>query len=163
MAHAYAVLRELVQRFGEPDSKAARLVRSKNRFEKPSGGGWMDCLINVEVDLPGGGGEPPERYVCEVQIVHRQLLVVRTELGAHHGCMHRARSRTARARSGAAPRTHSAGTAALADRCVARAGTTRIARRSSCSSASVTTSSDRATPTDCACGRCDRCSARVEA
>ena len=99
MAHAYAVLHELVQRFGEPGSEAARLVRSKNRFEEPSGGGWMDCLINVEVDLPGGEDEPrDERYVCEVQIVHRQLLVVRTELGAHHGCMHRAPStRTARA------------------------------------------------------------------
>ena len=99
MAHAHAVLRELVARFGAPDGAGARLVRSKNRFEEPSGGGWMDCLVNVEVDLPDGGGGPPGRYVCEVQIVHRQLLVVRTELGAHHGCA----ARAARARR--APRT----------------------------------------------------------
>ena len=96
MAHAHAVLRELVARFGAPDGAGARLVRSKNRFEEPSGGGWMDCLVNVEVDLPDGGGGPPGRYVCEVQIVHRQLLVVRTELGAHHGCT----ARAARARIG---------------------------------------------------------------
>ena len=80
MAHAHAVLHELVRRFGEPDSKAARLVRSKNRFEKPSGGGWMDCLINIGVHLGGDVW-----LVGEVQIVHRQLLVVRAELGAHHG------------------------------------------------------------------------------
>jgi len=51
------------------------LRRSKNRFANPSAGGWMDCLINFS--LPGN------QCVCEVQIVHQQLLTVRAELGAH--------------------------------------------------------------------------------
>ena len=40
----------------------------------------MDCLLNVAVALPDG-----REFVCEVQIVHAQLLTVRAELGAHHG------------------------------------------------------------------------------
>jgi hypothetical protein len=52
-----------------------RLCRLKNRFASPSEGGWMDCLVNVAM---------PDGVVCEVQIVHRQLLTVRDELGAHH-------------------------------------------------------------------------------
>lgn len=50
------------------------LERSKNRFAVPSAGGWMDCLINLRM---------PNGHVCEVQIVHRQLLTIRSELGAH--------------------------------------------------------------------------------
>ena len=95
MEHALAVLRLLVARFDHSTGSnkgRARLERSKDRFAQPSGGGWMDCLINIGVNLDGDGW-----LVGEVQIVHRQLLVVRTELGAHHGCMHRAPSRTARA------------------------------------------------------------------
>ena len=36
----------------------------------------MDCLINVEVALGDG-----RWFVCEVQLVHSQLLTVRAELG----------------------------------------------------------------------------------
>ena len=82
MAHAHLVLRCLVQRFGKHGSQRERAhsVRSKNRYPKPSGGGWMDCLVNMAVTLPDG-----RDFVCEVQIVHAQLLTVRAELGAHHG------------------------------------------------------------------------------
>ena len=82
MAHAHLALRCLVRRFGRQGTQRsrARLVRSKNRFVHPSGGGWMDCLLNVAVALPDG-----REFVCEVQIVHAQLLTVRAELGAHHG------------------------------------------------------------------------------
>ena len=83
MEHALAVLRLLVARFDHKngsDKGQARLERSKDRFAQPSGGGWMDCLINIGVHLGGDAW-----LVGEVQIVHRQLLVVRAELGAHHG------------------------------------------------------------------------------
>eukprot|EP00750_Incisomonas_marina_P008370 INCI15450.2.p1 GENE.INCI15450.2~~INCI15450.2.p1 ORF type:complete len:919 (-),score=152.61 INCI15450.2:1524-3983(-) len=71
MRHATAVLSALAL---EAERGTFRLGRSKNRFARPSAGGWMDCLINVV--LRNG-------LVCEVQIVHRQLLTVRSELGAH--------------------------------------------------------------------------------
>ena len=83
MEHALAVLRLLVARFDHSTGSnkgRARLERSKDRFAQPSGGGWMDCLINIGINLDGDGW-----LVGEVQIVHRQLLVVRAELGAHHG------------------------------------------------------------------------------
>ena len=83
MEHALAVLRLLIARFDHgkgSDKGRARLERSKDRFAQPSGGGWMDCLINIGVNLGSDGW-----LIGEVQIVHRQLLVVRAELGAHHG------------------------------------------------------------------------------
>ena len=83
MAHALLVLRCFAKRFGLSGSERvlAYGARSKNRFAAPSGGGWMDCLINVAVQLPSGRGY----FMCEVQLVHAQLLTVRAELGAHHG------------------------------------------------------------------------------
>uniref|UniRef100_A0A7S4BPZ1 Uncharacterized protein n=1 Tax=Chrysotila carterae TaxID=13221 RepID=A0A7S4BPZ1_CHRCT len=81
MTHVYLVLKALVELYGKAGTalSEARLVRCKNRFANPSSGGWMDCLINVEVAL-----SETDRFVCEVQLVHRQLLMVRAELGAHH-------------------------------------------------------------------------------
>ena len=73
MQHAGEVLNEL-RRLTE--CKIIHLERSKNRFASPSSGGWMDCLVNIR--MPGNG------LVCEVQIVHCQLLTIRSELGAHH-------------------------------------------------------------------------------
>ena len=40
----------------------------------------MDNLINLAIDL---GDKEPCWFVCEVQIVHKQMLTVRTKLGAH--------------------------------------------------------------------------------
>ena len=42
------------------------LVRSKNRFLSPSGGGWVDDLINVALDVGDG-----LMFACELQIVHK--------------------------------------------------------------------------------------------
>jgi len=72
MRHAFQVLTTLSEAH---DQGTIVLRRSKNRFANPSAGGWMDCLINFS--LPGN------QCVCEVQIVHQQLLTVRAELGAH--------------------------------------------------------------------------------
>ena len=73
MGHAVAVLEGLV---GLAERGAITLLRSKNRFARPSAGMWMDCLVNFTIADTG--------CVCEVQIVHQQLLTVRSELGAHH-------------------------------------------------------------------------------
>eukprot|EP00750_Incisomonas_marina_P006432 INCI14550.2.p1 GENE.INCI14550.2~~INCI14550.2.p1 ORF type:complete len:1278 (-),score=175.31 INCI14550.2:2597-6430(-) len=77
------------------------VVRSKNRFARPTIGGWMDCLVNVRLVLDRDQSlDAQQRHsneasdsrlhacaegvVCEIQIVHRQLLTIRTEMGAHH-------------------------------------------------------------------------------
>ena len=73
MEHAVEVMRALV---ALADEGKIALKRSKNRFSRPSAGGWMDCLVNFKLGSTG--------CVCEVQIVHQQLLTVRSELGAHH-------------------------------------------------------------------------------
>lgn len=53
-------------------------VRVKNRFEKPTSGGWRDILINFVFN------DDTEMHVCEIQIMHRHLLSVREDMGAHH-------------------------------------------------------------------------------
>ena len=73
MEHAVEVMRALV---ALADGGKIALKRSKNRFSRPSAGGWMDCLVNFKLGSTG--------CVCEVQIVPQQLLAVRSELGAHH-------------------------------------------------------------------------------
>eukprot|EP00940_MAST-03C_sp_MAST-3C-sp2_P003579 g3579.t1 len=56
-----------------------RIVRLKDRFlSRPSGGGWRDLLVNVAVPLPSGG-----EHVCEIQVVHPQLVAARTGLPGH--------------------------------------------------------------------------------
>ena len=74
MEHAVEVVRALAALDEKGD---IALGRSKNRFVRPSAGGWMDCLVNFTLKATTG-------CVCEVQIVHQQLLTVRAELGAHH-------------------------------------------------------------------------------
>ena len=73
MEHAVEVMRALV---ALADEGKIALKRSKNRFSRPSAGGWMDCRVKFKLGSTG--------CVCEVQIVHQQLLTVRSELGAHH-------------------------------------------------------------------------------
>jgi hypothetical protein len=50
----------------------------------------MDTMINVRMPSRSGGHHGPDGpdghhagLVCEVQIVHRQLLTIRSEMGAH--------------------------------------------------------------------------------
>ncbi len=48
------------------------MVRLKERFfEAPSSGGWRDVMLCLVLN------EDPLRHVCEVQVVHRSMLVAR--------------------------------------------------------------------------------------
>ena len=56
-----------------------RVVRIKERyFEMPSGGGWRDLMINIEIDIGGGAV-----HICEVQVVHEMMLMARKALPGH--------------------------------------------------------------------------------
>jgi hypothetical protein len=53
------------------------IVNLKNRFDVPSPGGWADAMVNfyfVGDDL---------RHICEIQVVHEDLLLARSGLGGH--------------------------------------------------------------------------------
>ena len=56
---------------------AVEVVRIKDRFHKPSRGGWSDCMINYVLC------DDPYRHICELQIAHSKLVVQRKELKAH--------------------------------------------------------------------------------
>ena len=53
------------------------VVRVKDRFKHPSGGGWRDVMINFYVVGDGA------KHVCEVQLVHKSLLTARRGLPGH--------------------------------------------------------------------------------
>ena len=53
------------------------VVRVKDRFKHPSGGGWRDVMINYVVVIDGA------KHVCEVQLVHKSLLTARKGLPGH--------------------------------------------------------------------------------
>jgi hypothetical protein len=54
-----------------------QIVRVKNRLMHANDSGWADCLINfIFVD-------DPTQHVCEVQLVHEKLMLVRKNMGAH--------------------------------------------------------------------------------
>lgn len=77
-------LRALGQKqFGDAASagihEKINILRVKNRFAKPTSGGWADANVSfVFVD-------DPVQHVVEVQLVHRNLFNVRKEMGAHKG------------------------------------------------------------------------------
>jgi hypothetical protein len=54
------------------------IVRIKNRFKNPNGGGWRDCMLNIVCV------KDPERIVCEVQIIHRNLMLARKGMAGHN-------------------------------------------------------------------------------
>jgi hypothetical protein len=56
-----------------------KIVRVKNRFEAgaQTSGGWADCLLNIV------RSDDPHKHVCEVQLVHQHMLLLRTRLGGH--------------------------------------------------------------------------------
>merc|ERR1712232_385788 len=56
---------------------AIMLERMKQRYEHPSTGGWRDIMINVS--FPDEG----TRHICEVQIVHEKMVLLRS--GDGHG------------------------------------------------------------------------------
>lgn len=54
------------------------IIRVKDRCEHPTAGGWADLNVNavfLEEKLP--------KTVFEIQVIHKALMLVRAELGAH--------------------------------------------------------------------------------
>ena len=51
--------------------------RCKNRFGKPTSGGWADIMFNFYFE------DDETRHICELQLVHSQMYTVRKEMGAH--------------------------------------------------------------------------------
>jgi hypothetical protein len=64
--------------------QAIKIHRVKNRFASPTSGGWADVLVSFSFDDErddedeGGGG-----HICELQLVHSQMMTVRSEMGGH--------------------------------------------------------------------------------
>ena len=54
-----------------------KLHRIKCRFTQPTSGGWADLLVNFSFT------NDPNKHVCELQLQHEMLLVIRKEGGAH--------------------------------------------------------------------------------
>ena len=54
------------------------VTRVKDRFfNAPSAGGWRDCMINFYLKAD------PNRHICEVQLVHSQMMTARKGLPGH--------------------------------------------------------------------------------
>ena len=53
------------------------VVRIKNRMREPTGGGWADVLLNLKAN------DDANHFICELQLVHKKMLVTREELGGH--------------------------------------------------------------------------------
>lgn len=49
----------------------------KDRFSKPTKGGWADCMLKVSM------ASDPHNHQCEVQIVHEKLIAVRNPMREH--------------------------------------------------------------------------------
>ena len=56
------------------------VLRIKDRFAQPSGGGWRDLMVNLVVLGDEGG---VVRHVCEVQVAHEMMLTARKGLPGH--------------------------------------------------------------------------------
>ena len=59
------------------DDPNIEIVRVKDRYFNPSEGGWTDAMLNVRIK------SDPNGHVCEVQIVHEQMLTARKGLPGH--------------------------------------------------------------------------------
>ena len=53
------------------------LTRCKNRFGRPTSGGWADIMLNFYFE------DDEDGFLCELQLVHTQLYTVRKNMGAH--------------------------------------------------------------------------------
>jgi surface protein len=66
----------VVQRLGS--SPGIVVTRIKDRFlTSPSGGGWRDCMLNFYLKADSN------QHVCEVQLVHGQMMTARKGLPGH--------------------------------------------------------------------------------
>ena len=61
----------------DPKDRGWTVVRIKNRMREPTGGGWADVLLNVKAN------DDANHFICELQLVHKKMLVTREELGGH--------------------------------------------------------------------------------
>ena len=52
--------------------------RIKNRFQSPNKSGWADIMINFHFV------EDKHSHVCELQIVHDSMMLVRRKMGGHN-------------------------------------------------------------------------------
>ena len=60
-------------------AKKLELVRIKDRFiEAPSNGGWRDAMLNIVLEEESGN-----KHICEIQVVHHQMLNARKEMAGH--------------------------------------------------------------------------------
>jgi len=59
------------------DSPDVVVVRIKDRFANPSGGGWRDVMVNYYL------ASDEAKHVCELQLVHASLLTARKGLPGH--------------------------------------------------------------------------------
>jgi hypothetical protein len=59
------------------ESPLVRILRIKNRLREANDSGWADCLVNFTFV------NDRTEHVCEVQLVHENLMLVRKNMGAH--------------------------------------------------------------------------------
>lgn len=64
---------------GLSEAGKIQIVGVKNRFRKPSSGGWSDANLTFVFN------DDPHKHICEVQLAHADLMRVRTSMGAHKG------------------------------------------------------------------------------
>jgi hypothetical protein len=53
------------------------ITRAKDRFGHPTSGGWADFMVNFYFKDDEG------QHICEVQLVHSQMYILRQKMGAH--------------------------------------------------------------------------------
>eukprot|EP00039_Didymoeca_costata_P022470 m.4612 g.4612 ORF g.4612 m.4612 type:complete len:741 (+) comp3029_c0_seq2:396-2618(+) len=53
------------------------IVRIKERFSTQTSGGWADILVNFYFK------KDPHKHICEVQLAHKNLLMIRNEFHGH--------------------------------------------------------------------------------
>ena len=66
-----------LEALGNSKDRGWTVVRMKNRMRKPTGGGWADVLLNLTKN------DDNQHFICELQLVHKKMLVTREELGGH--------------------------------------------------------------------------------
>ncbi|KAK7253887.1 hypothetical protein SO694_000028100 [Aureococcus anophagefferens] len=77
VAPSMAAVAAVVKAFGS--NSRVVLTRVKNRYDDAaaSAGGWRDLMLNFYL------ADDDAKHVCEVQVVHRQMLVARAGLSGH--------------------------------------------------------------------------------
>jgi len=66
-----------LEALGNSKDRGWTVVRMKNRMRKPTGGGWADVLLNLTKN------DDNQHFICELQLVHKKMLVTREDLRGH--------------------------------------------------------------------------------